>query len=364
MGFVFIYIASSQFALASSNPPQLTSHSVTPELGGWGETFTFRVTASDADNDSITVYLWVRKPYEPFWSLVGENSSYPGGMWTVEFKKSSFTSSDIGQVWQYKFNATDSTGLAAETSNGSFTVEADDIEVQHVQGNNSVVNRVQGNYTSLSTRVLDTDTNRYIVSGYEGRLWVSTDHGATFGIEGNPTTAASGYLNYPFFNPDCRYHVGPQYWIMGLIDNTTYKDTNSSIFTLTITTDPLKGNVTSPHRRGYVAGQQEILFRGRLADDCGPVEGVAVVFSAERSGQAFACPLTLEEGNGFYNCTVPASMTASWPTGLFNASMLAGKVYYTDGKATKADAFRICPRATANGTSGGISWRANSRCLY
>ncbi|MBI4181978.1 MAG: hypothetical protein HY520_03350, partial [Candidatus Aenigmarchaeota archaeon] len=314
----------------------------------------------DVDGDTVTVQLWadLGSGFQLLNQTTCPSCSSPNAStFTQTFNRTQIG----GRV--FKLNASDSRTYTNETSNVTFAVEADDIKVQHVEGNNSAVNRVRANFTYLTTRVLDTDRNQYLSSGWQGRVWVSTDHGATFGIEANPSTTSGGYLNITFA-PDCRYQVGPQYWIAGLVDNSTYQDTNSSAFGITITTDPLKGEVLSPQRRGYVAGQQNITFRGRLADDCGPVEGAAVSFSAERNGQAFACPLTLEEGNGFYNCTVPASTTASWPAGLFNASMLAGKEYYTDGKAAKADAFRICPHLTANGTSGGISWRTNSRCLY
>ncbi|MBI4181629.1 MAG: hypothetical protein HY520_01520, partial [Candidatus Aenigmarchaeota archaeon] len=220
----------------------------------------------------MTVYLWIKVVSDASWSLAGKNNSYPGGLWTVEFKRT-FTSSDTSDRWQYKFNATDSTGLTAETSNGSFEVEADDLAIELTEGNASAVYRVRSNSTLLTVRVRDTDKNQYLSSGFQGRIWVTTNNGPTFAIEANHSTTSGGYLNITY-NPGCTYGIGPQWWIAGLVDNVTYKDTNSTLMNVTINTNPLVAQLSHPRGGQNVRRGVDIVnLSGNITDDCGMVPG-------------------------------------------------------------------------------------------
>jgi hypothetical protein len=92
--------------------------------GGWGETWTFRVNASDADWDTSKVQLWIRycadtdcTSFNPDWKPVTctspsgcINYSVTGVNTTVTFLligKDNIDSDKLANKWQYKFNVTD-----------------------------------------------------------------------------------------------------------------------------------------------------------------------------------------------------------------------------------------------------------------
>ncbi|MBI4181519.1 MAG: hypothetical protein HY520_00950 [Candidatus Aenigmarchaeota archaeon] len=341
---------SSAMAYSSSTLPDLSDPSVTPALGGWGEQFTFSVRASEFENETFSVCLLVGSigRWRPYC-----NSSVQGINVSVSFSLA-FQSADRG-MWSFLFNATDADGSVA-TGIMHFTVDADDLSLSHRAGNGSVVLRPLLNATELRVAVADTDLGGALPPGFQGRFWSRTPAGQT-GVIASPTTTSAGELT-TFFDPDCSFSVGPLTWTAGLVDNATYKDANSSDFALTIEST-LQPGISLPYRQGFVAGQQDLLFRGRVADDCGTVEQAEAAFFAQQGSQSFSCP-AIDEGNGSYSCRMPANATSAWPAGLYNVSMVASKSYYAAGTALSESAFRLCPSLARNGTH----WTARSRCLY
>ncbi|MCW1304417.1 MAG: DUF853 family protein [Candidatus Parvarchaeota archaeon] len=328
--------------------PILEAPSVTPEIGGWGETFTFKVNVTDEDLDVLTVNFWLRRKGEDWGSSPsGVNSSVSGINQTVTFVKTFIDGTAIGE-WEYKFNVTEDDNWSDETITKNFTVEKDDVVIEYVFGNNSIVNRTTGS-TYLTVRVKDIDKNVYLGSGVSGKFWITTDFNNYYDVF-SPVTDNSGYLNFTNFAPKCsgpKYEIGPQKWKAGIVGNEWYKDTNSSVFNINITTIPIQVNLSVPNGGSYLRGIDPILIRGNASDECGLLSGVTIEFNSEKGETIYSCSPVYDEGNGWYNCTIPGVAHSGRPLGYYNITMNASKQYYDPSYVLKrVDAYYLATRPT------------------
>jgi hypothetical protein len=324
--------------------PILTAQTVSPSVGGWGERFYFFVNATDEDYDQMTVRLWLRKQGTATWTLKN-STSIQGINVTVELSTTFLSGSDIG-TWEYKFNVTgDDSWDVYETENYTFTVEPNDVTIEYVVGNNSVVNRTaslgepQQNVT-FGVRVWDADRNVPITEMITTKFYATTDN--VNYVEIGSVTNDSSYFYFQF-DPDCNFAVGPQKWLASSAFATTwYKTVNSSELYFNVTTSRLKVAIQQPNNITRVRGVDDILLRGNVTDDCGLVSGATVSLETVRSGiTTFTCTAN-DEGNGWYNCTASASEHIVWSTGWYNVTMEALKQYYNSSeKEIKENAFRL-----------------------
>jgi len=56
--------------------------------------------------------------------------------------------------------------------------------------------------------------------------------------------------------------------------------------------------------------------------------------------QEFICQAT-EEGNGWYNCTIPSTIIGSWPFGWYNLTMNATRDFYAYAETLQVNSFYI-----------------------
>ncbi|MCK4927127.1 MAG: hypothetical protein KAS11_01565, partial [Candidatus Aenigmarchaeota archaeon] len=329
--------------------PYLSLPSPNPSTGGWGETFYFTTNATDRDNDLMTVRLWIKKTSSGTWTF--KNSTTAQGINVTVNLSAKFISGNDMDDWEFKFNVTaDDAWDEYETSNVSFTVEADDVRIEILSGNNSIVNRsdLPGNSNpdvTFGVRIYDDDKDTLITSPVNTRFYVTKD-GSTF-----ETLATFSNNTGDFFvtlDPDCTYSIGPQMWKASSVfsGSSWYKLVNTSDLDFNITTIPLSTILTEPDGITRVRGVDDILLRGNVTDDCGLVPGASSVFVTEQSDiPYFTCPpdSTLnDEGNGYYNCTIPAASTAGWFTGDYNINFTASKSYYNSSDIyRKISAFRL-----------------------
>jgi hypothetical protein len=353
--------------------PVLTNTSVTPGLGGWGERFYFSVNATDEDNDTMTVRLWLRKP-PGNWESTPRNSTTVQGINVTVNLSASFTSGGSIGNWDFKFNITadDPTWDVNETSNASFTVEADDVRIELVTGNNSVANRssLSGNENpnvTFGVKVFDADRN-VPVPEYVATVFYVTKNGSTFVNLDTIQNETYGYF-YKTLNPDCTYSIGPQKWKASSVSGYSwYKTVNSSDFYFNITTVKLSTALELPNNITRVRTVDNILLRGNVSDECPTlVTGASPIFKVERSGITyFTCPpdsIAYDEANGYYNCTVPNSSTSGWSTGWYNVTMEASKDYHNSSDVyTKENSFRLVtvpkiqnPVISTSSKGGGLS---------
>jgi len=272
----------------------------------------------------------------------------------------------------FKFNTTDelipTKNDIADTGFISLPLNKDDVFVEHSVGNGSVVNRSSGDALYLETRFWDVDRNYSYPNNYiiniQGRFYY-TKNGQTF-VESTPVFSnGSGYV-YISIPIDCSFTVGPQWWKAGNVGETAWKNTNSTNFTYIVVTEHLSANITYPDGQPFRRGIDDIVLKGYVWDDCGPVEGATVVFKIP--SENYECVNVYEEGSGYYNCTIPASATASWATGWHDVTIEVIKEYYNGTNVTKVNSFYVAtepevklspeyPTAEASGDGGwGEEW--------
>ncbi|MCK5372962.1 MAG: hypothetical protein KAJ20_01360, partial [Candidatus Aenigmarchaeota archaeon] len=329
--------------------PYLSLPSSSPGIGGWGETFYFTTNATDRDNDLMTVRLWIKKTSSGTW--IFKNSTTVQGINVTVNLSTNFISGNDMDEWEFKFNATaDDAWDEYETSNVSFTVEADDVRIEILSGNNSIVNRsdLPGNSNPTVTfgvRIFDDDRDVLLIDPVNTRIYVTKD-GTNF-ITLATLFNDTGYFDVTL-NPDCTYGIGPQIWKASSVysGSSWYKKINSSDLYFNITTIPLSADLSEPDGITKIRGIEDVLLRGNVTDDCGPVIGATSGFVVDRSAITyFTCPpdeTVYDEANGYYNCTIPAASTTGWATGYYNINMTASKSYYNSSDINRnIDAFYL-----------------------
>ncbi|RLI97718.1 MAG: hypothetical protein DRP00_03670, partial [Candidatus Aenigmatarchaeota archaeon] len=312
--------------------PILFAPRVIPEVGGWGETFTFKVNFTDEDLDTLTVT----------YTLVGPTSQ-PSGTATaqginteVSWSGITFSSTDIGE-WVVWFNVSDDFGYSNVSKN--FTVEKDDVAIEYVEGNESTVNRVSGSVL-LKLRAVDIDNPNQLVSYQPAAFWVTTDSDTPESWGPTISTSTDDYGNFSiYFDPDCTYGVGKQKWKGGLLTNDYWKEVNSSLFNITITSE-YQPYITKPIGEILLRGVDDLIIKGNLTDlaGCGGVENGTVDFIVPEKN--YVC-IGIEEGNGIYNCTIPSSVLGAWAYGWYNLTMNATRPFYPYAETLQPKAFYL-----------------------
>ncbi|MEK6953896.1 MAG: hypothetical protein AABX01_02740, partial [Candidatus Micrarchaeota archaeon] len=313
-----------------------------PNPGGYGETFYLSSNLTDEDNDTITIYSFVRQltPALGEWQLVG-SVIRQGQNQSINFSKTFGSSGDIGN-WSVKFNATEDDAANSITSpEYNFTIERDDTRADHYLGNSTTVSRLGSNSSRFIVRVVDTDKPSINVASEEGRIWVTTN-GSNYDAGIQVFTNSSGWIDSSAFNPDCTYGVGLQKWKAGILDTSSlFKPSNSTDFNVTITSEFLPA-LYAPLNLTFLRGVDNINFRANITDigGCGLVNGSTVLMAPDTS---YTCN-AVNEGNGFYNCTAPNTTTAGWTYGFHNVTVNASKSYFSNASVTRAFAFYLASR--------------------
>ncbi|MCW1307597.1 MAG: hypothetical protein OH337_00005, partial [Candidatus Parvarchaeota archaeon] len=309
--------------------PILSNISVSPEAAGYSARRYFNVTVVDEDNDTVTVYLWIKKEGES-WSAPVDSKIVSG---TAEGKvvnfSYDFSCGDVGN-WNFKFTAEDDPNYpllggnkySVESEVGNFFVGKNPVVIAHLSGNNSSINRVSGS-ENFAVQVLDGELFQPIV-GAIVYLYLTTD-GSTFNQVGFRFTNTSGMVSFPI-DPDCTYQVGPQYWFVNVSESTCNYGGTSQTYTFYVISN-LSATIIAPQSTPFRKGEENVTLIGRVMDDCGVVENAVVRFLAV-GGSTKSCTSTLYAGNGYYNCTISASDTAGMAYGWYNLTMNASKPWY------------------------------------
>jgi hypothetical protein len=327
-----------------------------PGDGGWGERWEFTVNVTDEDDDTVAVKLWVSSDIytgdswgQPNISAMS-NNSVQGQNVSIKYVLDGWRSGGnpgLGDHW-FKFNVSETSvdfpQNTYETTNGSFTIDKDDLNLIHVTGDNTTVNRTSGSQV-LTLHVHDTDSDTYPTSGITGLIWVTNDTQNNY--VSIASQASGGYINTSVgqFNPTCNFAVGPQKWKGGVIDADYYKIMNSSEYRINITTIELQIHYFEPVD-GLMAlkGLENVTIRLNVSDDCGAVPGADVTITSQQlttSPQEKDCvndqnpPGVINyEGSGNYSCIFRDDTHQEpypiWAYGYVNVSAKAEKQYYND----------------------------------
>ncbi len=323
--------------------PRLAVPNISKTLGGWGETYIFSVNVSDEDSDNVRVYAWYRKLPSGAWTQIGSYNQTSGMNKTVTFT-TSFQFTDMGNL-TFKFNVTDDadtpvsggTQYTDEIQAGfNFTLEADDVTFIYVAGNETTINRVGANTATFTLSLYDTDVGAAVTMNENGTFWVTTN-------ESDPNSWRSATqkffvttLSYDF-NPDCNYQTGKQKWKGGLISGGSgyYKNTNSSIYNVTITSE-YTPYIYYPKGRSFDRDNlsMTITLSMNLTDNeaaCGLVSGATVMFNVTNTSYVRQAT---DYGTGWYNYTIPQTDFAGWSYGWYTLQANATRQYYPTNVST------------------------------
>ncbi|RMG91125.1 MAG: hypothetical protein D6706_18540, partial [Chloroflexi bacterium] len=342
-------------------PPVLQNETVTFEQdGGWGENFTFSVNVSDENAEDVNVSLWL-SPDNSTWTLIETKTCKDCGTVTqLDFYYWGYDCSDIGTRY-FKFNATDSHNTTDRIGR-NFTITKDDVQFIYEgasAGNDSVVNRWEGQL--LKIRVYDPDNHTYLPDSVATRFWVTTDGSSWLKVKDSTTN--NTYTNVTF-TPNCNWQVGPQKWKSGTIGNACYKDSNSTDYLKNTIVGYLTLQVTQPAGDTYYEGQNATL-RGNITDECGTptITDATVWFNVSHASFGAQCAPVVNEGNGYYNCTLNVTGT---PGGWYAVSMNATRQYYNNASTAKTNAYfhEIAPVLSGEYVTPNESYWGTTRTFY
>ncbi|MCK4967548.1 MAG: hypothetical protein KAS12_00710, partial [Candidatus Aenigmarchaeota archaeon] len=326
-----------------STVPQSDYVDVSPASDGWSKSpFNFTINVTDEDNDTVTVYLYLKKGSDS-WGLydswVCENCNDN----QTTFQRN-FTQYEI-DTWQYVFNASDQSGnVNTSLQSGSFTVEKDDISFINPTPTTFDINRTSGSST-LSLRIYDEDNQTYTTnlsstSPNEVQFFITNDSAASNWRE--ETTDTKNTTHYYFdFDPGCEYVANQQEWKV----NTTsdYFNTND---TKTFTTlyaniyGTLTATQTFPDTSTNYSQDDMIPVNGTLVDDCGTaITGADVYFNITLDSNTYRCPTSgpaTDVGAGVYSCNWDS---AGKSAGYYNITMYSNKAYNNPDTDSRQNAF-------------------------
>ncbi|MFH0929623.1 MAG: hypothetical protein V1818_04740, partial [Candidatus Aenigmatarchaeota archaeon] len=349
------------FILASK--PELKTITVSStqggSTGGWGEKWTYSIELRDNDTNAVNVSLWAfNLSGTNSWAMLnstvcdgsGSNPICPNptsSFQTITFSGHNFTCSNLESLYtrgiEFKFNASDILNYTNQSSNSTFNLERDNVFVEHISGTENNVNREGDSTTQLVLQVQDIDRNYANVgSGVNTKMFVTYNQ-SQWDTGENKTTDSNGYINYSF-NATCSYETGPQWWRGGTYEDSCYKPTNSSNWTVYVW-GQLKNNIQLPtYGSNYFTGNP-VTLRFNTTSDC-PSENLianstyASIETSLSGSTWFNCTDLNNEYDGWYNCTWTDTLQTpgAWDIRLNSSKSSA---YYSSNSTVYTDWFSL-----------------------
>ncbi|MEM2868492.1 MAG: hypothetical protein QXR84_08455, partial [Candidatus Bathyarchaeia archaeon] len=331
----YYYIQPNSFKIIHTLvPPVLRGEEAIPEQdGGWGERWYFRVNVSDLNGDDVNIYLWISRDGNN-WELVNSTVCYNcGSERTIELSYKGFTCEDrIRSPIYFKFNASDVYNTTDRSPNMLY-LNKNDAVLEYYSGNESYIIREIGDF--LRVRVYDADAKYY--SNANVSLFVTTDGNNFVYIDSNISEDSIVSL---FFNPDCRFYRGLQYWKAEIIEDECYKPVSSETFT-TYIVGHLQSFITYPSGQKFLRGSN-ITLNISVKDECNVrVEGATLnitMISNLNPNYKYNCTEIIDLGDGNYSCTF--NSTDMLPR-FYNVSYSISRTYYISNNFSYSNIFWI-----------------------
>jgi hypothetical protein len=149
-------------------------------------------------------------------------------------------------------------------------------------------------------------------------------------------TTALGNASY-YFNPDCDYTVGQQYWIAGVTDECYEDENTSSNFTVTVIGD-LINTIEIPQGEEFLR-DSNITIRVNVTDECSPPQlidpnRINISMTSQNTSQSFYCNPIFNQGLGLYNCSFNTSYPIIMPSRGYNITIFTNMTYYNPENTT------------------------------
>ncbi|MEK6843454.1 MAG: hypothetical protein AABY04_03110, partial [Candidatus Micrarchaeota archaeon] len=198
--------------------PKISAPFVIPSSDGWGVPVNYTVNySSSVWNINTTARLQLRcpscTPAVPLFEVTP--ASFCVGclnktaLWTYNYSCAA-GNSQVG-TWFYTFSANTSEGLSQSLAENSTTIEKDDLAMFLIRGNNSIVNRSDGQTVRFTLNITDTDRGTYAgtpAATVTFNVSTNTSNNLTAGTN---TTNTTGSVDF-YFNATCDHAPGNQSW--------------------------------------------------------------------------------------------------------------------------------------------------------
>ncbi|RLE15252.1 hypothetical protein DRJ04_00800, partial [Candidatus Aerophobetes bacterium] len=291
----------------NNTPPELTNISVTPQIGGWGDVFTYRVDINDTQQDNVTCELYVSTDGGNTWVKKNSTIVY-GGQSPCILTVSDFTCSEIGTDNKFYFSTFDGTNVKNTSIYDGPNITVNNASIAYIYSD-PIVNRddTQENNTALIiVYVHDLTRNTSAREGTNVTIRVEYKNG-TFDYGKINQTNSSGYMKY-YFNPGCDfplYDPGVRKWYANVTDYC-YDNPTTDNYTITIYGTLVNSFVEPAYGTNYERGVDDAYVKGYVQDDCGNFrEDVNVTFTYihESNTTMYECTPVQNDTGGYYSCT-------------------------------------------------------------
>ncbi|MEX0932739.1 MAG: hypothetical protein WDZ77_01420, partial [Candidatus Pacearchaeota archaeon] len=349
---------SVETAPVASGTPVLTDEKVNGVTSGategWGTNWTFEVNVSNPADGAGDIELNLSVDSGSGFVTKGSQTCADPCSTSTKFTffVDDFMCVDISSA-QYRFSATNTNGTSTTTQD--FTIEKDDVTIEHVQGNGSVSNRSGSQSTPFGLRVFDTDkapSGEYIGTGtnitFSAHTGVSYFTHNSYIVETNST----GHVTFNF-NASCegdfsgapKFNTGNRTWKGETLSSAQcYKATTSDEFNTSVWGDILL-DFNRPDGSNNFTQEDSINFLGSATDDCTDALQTTVVYNANISqSDGFACTDTELIGANAFTCDYQTDITTS--EGDYNTTMFANFSFHYDNQTSNTNTpglFHIFP---------------------
>ncbi|RLF33979.1 MAG: hypothetical protein DRN08_05045, partial [Thermoplasmata archaeon] len=306
---------------------------------GWTRLYNYTIDIYDVEGDTINCSLFISKDNKNTWIYKGSQLIHgnPGAptQTTCNVTINDFDCSDMDSVsdlkwFKWQIDDGESSNKRNTTAIQGPNLTVSNISLTLIEGNEYIFNRSSGPHQirRLSINAYDTENYTY-THGVNVSFWL-TNETNEYRLELINKTDSEGNSSY-YFNPNCSHSVGQQYWIAGTTDSC-YQEKNATQtnYTYNVTGD-LQLMITSPNGEKRLRGEDDIILRGNIHDECGiDITSATVNLTSihQDSSEEHTCSSNNNENNGTYNCTITGSSTGGWTAKGYNIKFNASANNY------------------------------------
>jgi len=300
---------------------------------GWGGYWNFSVEVKDFGSEGGDLNITLQIDSGSGWADISSQDCLSCSSWDqINFTNLRMSCSDINSSARFRFNITDDGGNENGTDTYStFGILRDNIQVIHIQGNDSTANRSSNQIDTFIMRYFDTDNQTYLPQDINVTLWVTWNYYAY--DDGHLLqTNDTGYISYDF-DPGCsspEYEVGLQRWYTKInTSESCYFSNESDIYNVTVMGD-FNITVFKPDGSNNYTWGDSIFMQGQVRDDCSnTIDYANVTFNMTvNTYQYLLTPSGL--GGGFYQGDWDSTNASE---GYYNVTMQVNKTNYYDNES-------------------------------
>ncbi len=206
--------------------PEVKNVTITPNSTYWGDWINVSFNCFDEEDDGINVKTFLKFPNSTI-ILLNETNCTSGDFLSFNLateKNWIGTNYLFFELRDYDSTSSEWLHLPYNTSITTFEITKRDVNISYVSGNNTKINRTD--YAIFEVLVNDSVTNESIENVSCG-LWIISENSSF--LAATSFSNSSGYCSF-HFQPNQTVSPGRRTWLIGVLNDSYYKDRNSSIF--------------------------------------------------------------------------------------------------------------------------------------